>query len=247
MWPVLVVEGRSLVQYFDQLERIAIELAPTAPALRPGDQLPSHWRLQTIGAEVDRLDGEPLTPHQRKALIRWAQRRVATHCAKLPPKVEQRYIPFPLRPPAMQRPDERSTVPTLPPPQRRMTWRERLVNRRWQRIGRDVAERRAMPPVVTPREAELHAAALMRKSGISDARVTAYSGDGGIDVTSSSVVAQVKHQARPVGRPAVQQLHGAAVAQGKAGWFYSTSGYTPQAELFARQAGVRLLTITGFR
>ena len=65
--------------------------------------------------------------------------------------------------------------------------------------------------------------------GYDDAEVTGPGADGGVDVTSRRSVAQVKTETLPVGRPALQRLHGVAMADGKEGLFFSLSGYTSQA------------------
>jgi hypothetical protein len=57
--------------------------------------------------------------------------------------------------------------------------------------------------------AEVNAADWMRYWGFLDARVTQSGSDGGIDVRATGAVAQVKREAKAVGRPAVQNLVGA--------------------------------------
>ena len=52
--------------------------------------------------------------------------------------------------------------------------------------------------------------------------------------------AQVKFQARPIGRPSLQQFYGAAILQQKPALFFSSSGYTTQALEFADAAGMAL-------
>ncbi len=74
-------------------------------------------------------------------------------------------------------------------------------------------------------------------------RVRAGSHDGGIDVESHNTVAQVKRQTGTVGAPVVQQLHGAAQGEGKAGEVYTTSSYSRDAIRFARRVGVRLYVV----
>lgn len=94
--------------------------------------------------------------------------------------------------------------------------------------------------------AEHVAAGIMQKIGFSDAVKTVSSGDQGIDVRSSNTIAQVKWQAKPVGRPAVQQLGGAWLREQRL-WkrnskmfFFSKSGYTPQAVDYADAVGMVL-------
>jgi hypothetical protein len=67
--------------------------------------------------------------------------------------------------------------------------------------------------------------------------------DGGIDVESSTTVAQVKRQSSIVGAPAIRQLFGAAQHIGKRGEFYTTSGYSKDAINFARETGVALYIV----
>jgi len=81
----------------------------------------------------------------------------------------------------------------------------------------------------TPEDAERVTARWMRWMGYDDADVTRPGADGGIDVTSPRCVAQVKTETLPVGRPAIQRLHGVATGLGKEGLFFSLSGYTSQA------------------
>lgn len=88
--------------------------------------------------------------------------------------------------------------------------------------------------------AEHLAAAHLRSLGYQDAEVTAAGSDGGIDVRGEHVVAQVKHYLTgPVGSPAVQQLHGAAL--GAKAVFYARGGFTANAIAYADQADVALL------
>ncbi|MCK0441227.1 restriction endonuclease [Gordonia alkaliphila] len=87
-----------------------------------------------------------------------------------------------------------------------------------------------------------HVAAVIMRGGLGfpDARSTQRSNDGGLDVVATQGVAQVKWQSAKVGRPAVQNLVGAAHNRGGARLFFSGSGYSPQALKYAEQAGVEL-------
>ncbi|WP_329319345.1 MULTISPECIES: restriction endonuclease [unclassified Streptomyces] len=101
----------------------------------------------------------------------------------------------------------------------------------------------ARPPgrlIREARDAELVAVEWMRYLGFEDAVATPVGADGGIDVTSSRAVAQVKMEARPTGRPVVQQLHGVCVHEGKTGVFFSLAGYTSQARTWAETSGTVL-------
>ncbi|NHC47133.1 restriction endonuclease [Motilibacter aurantiacus] len=98
------------------------------------------------------------------------------------------------------------------------------------------------PPrlIRTARDAELNVAAWMRFWGFSDAQVMPVGPDAGIDVISSSAVAQVKMEGVPTGRPVVQQLHGVAQHAKRRGLLFSLAGYTEQARAWAEDAGVAL-------
>lgn len=89
-------------------------------------------------------------------------------------------------------------------------------------------------------QAEEFAAWHMRSLGFDDARTTNAGRDGGIDVRSQDAVAQVKHyETSAIGRPAVQQLRGAAH---EIPWalFYAQSGYSDLAVAYADQSRVAL-------
>lgn len=96
---------------------------------------------------------------------------------------------------------------------------------------------------VTWQQAEVAAAEWMRAHGCHGAKVTSGGPDGGIDVHSSRAVAQVKHQFGKVGRPAIQRLFAVAIAEGKVGLFFSTSGYTQAAQEWADKHGVGLFLL----
>lgn len=96
--------------------------------------------------------------------------------------------------------------------------------------------------VSTWQEAEAMAAQHMRSIGFPDAVVTGPGTDGGVDVISQAAIAQVKFHALPVGSPDVQRLKGAAHERETA-LFYSASGYTEAAKLYAEKAGIALFVI----
>ena len=84
------------------------------------------------------------------------------------------------------------------------------------------------------RTAETNAAAWMRHWGFDDAQVTPDGNDGGVDVRSSTAIAQVKREATDVGIEALQRLAGARLREHHLGLlFFSGSGYTRQAALYA--------------
>lgn len=79
--------------------------------------------------------------------------------------------------------------------------------------------------------------------GIADATVTQATGDGGIDVTSRTALAQVKRESKPTGRPALQNLYGArGPRDSRTLLFFSAAGYSKQALDYAEQVGMALFT-----
>ncbi|WP_405966117.1 restriction endonuclease [Streptomyces sp. NBC_00015] len=104
------------------------------------------------------------------------------------------------------------------------------------------------PQAIDWRACEHIAAEHLRALGIADAEVTPARGDAGIDVRSEIAIAQVKHQRTPVGRPALQNLVGAAGPAHRGEikplkFFYSTSGYAKPAVEYARVNDVILYVI----
>lgn len=95
-------------------------------------------------------------------------------------------------------------------------------------------------PIRTWSEAEALGLALMRALGFHDAVLTAAGADGGIDAASPSAVCQVKFHVASVGRPAVQQLHGAA--RGRTAIFLAPS-FTGAAQQWAAESNVALFTL----
>jgi len=89
-------------------------------------------------------------------------------------------------------------------------------------------------------DAEEVAAAWMRWFGYHDAAVTASGADGGVDVVSSAVIAQVKATMAPVSRPQVQQLAGIASVEQKVALFFSLTSFTREACDWADRAGMAL-------
>lgn len=98
--------------------------------------------------------------------------------------------------------------------------------------------RKRTAPIGTWQQAEAAACAWLRQMGFNDAKVTPTGKDAGVDVIARKVVAQVKWEAAPVGRPKLQQLHGAATHARKKGAFFSRSGYTAEARSWAETAGI---------
>jgi hypothetical protein len=83
----------------------------------------------------------------------------------------------------------------------------------------------------------------LRRCGFSDAEVTGSGADGGVDVDvrSDRLVAQVKAELRPVGRPVIQQIFGIASAEGRSAACFTLSGFTSEATDWANGNGVALL------
>ncbi len=86
----------------------------------------------------------------------------------------------------------------------------------------------------------------MTAMGFESVRLTPSGADGGLDVVGDGVAAQVKALGRPVGRPDVQKLVGAAHARPHR-LFFSSSGYTPHAVQYADIAGVALFLLDAHR
>jgi hypothetical protein len=95
-------------------------------------------------------------------------------------------------------------------------------------------------PVHDPAAAERFAAAVTVAMGFSDAMVTPAGPDGGLDVVGRDVAGQVKYQQRPVGRPEVQKLAGAA--SGRKAFFFSSGGYSAEAVDWAELHSVATFT-----
>lgn len=98
------------------------------------------------------------------------------------------------------------------------------------------------PRLPSWRRAEIAAVEAMISLGFHDSRLTPPGADHGLDIVSSTGVAQVKDVARPVGRPDVQRLVGANM-QRRSMLFFSTSGFTSQALDYGSEAGIRLFTL----
>ncbi|NES14598.1 MULTISPECIES: restriction endonuclease [Micromonospora] len=97
---------------------------------------------------------------------------------------------------------------------------------------------------VTPaawQQAEYLCASALRQFGFDDARITESGPDGGVDILGSTIAAQVKYTNRPVGRPLVQQLIGAA--GGSVTAFFSLAGFSAQATECAGEAAMALFVV----
>ncbi|MGC0364276.1 hypothetical protein ABH922_002260 [Rhodococcus sp. 27YEA15] len=101
-----------------------------------------------------------------------------------------------------------------------------------------------MAEMITPAEAEEFAASHMRKVGFEDACVTGRGSDGGVDVTSSGAVAQVKLHFKPTGRPDLQRLFGARAHEtSKAMLFYTFAGFSKAAVTYADSVEMALFRV----
>jgi hypothetical protein len=98
-------------------------------------------------------------------------------------------------------------------------------------------------PIHSWREAEAVACSWLREMGHRDAALTRTGTDAGVDIRGKKVVAQVKWQGAPTGRPTVQQLAGAAAHERKSGAFFSRAGYTREAVVWAERHGLALFSI----
>jgi Restriction endonuclease len=96
------------------------------------------------------------------------------------------------------------------------------------------------PYGVSPRGAELLVTDWMRHIGILDAYVTPEHADGGVDVSSATHLAQVKHYTGKVSVVELRELFGVAMARGKQGLFFTSNGYTADALTFAKMTNLPL-------
>jgi hypothetical protein len=87
----------------------------------------------------------------------------------------------------------------------------------------------------SPLEAEQACCQWLKYFGFVDSKLTKAGADGGVDIVSKEIVAQVKFKGVTTGRPEIQQLHGIAVHEGKRGFFFSLGGYTSSAIEFAEK------------
>lgn len=93
----------------------------------------------------------------------------------------------------------------------------------------------------TARQAEENVAAVMRRLGYSDADVTGVGPDAGVDVVSSTALAQVKWQGAVVGRPELQRLVGARGRDTKKSLlFFTASGFSQAAVDYAEDLEIAL-------
>lgn len=116
--------------------------------------------------------------------------------------------------------------------------RDRSV--RW--LNRPAPAPDPQPYGVSHEGAEHLVAAWMRHLGVRDARVTAFTRDGGIDVESNRFVAQVKNYVGSVSVKEVRELHGVAMAEGKYALLFTSGSVTEEGRAFAQRVGVALIS-----
>lgn len=97
-----------------------------------------------------------------------------------------------------------------------------------------------MALIRSARDAEEAARAWMVANGWSDATLTNDGADGGVDVHATGVVAQVKAEVRPIGRPPIQAIRGIAAYEDATALFFSIGGYTAEALAWGTDAGVAM-------
>jgi len=93
---------------------------------------------------------------------------------------------------------------------------------------------------VSHRGAEELSAGWMSFMGISRARVTAATGDGGIDIEADGYIAQVKNYSGTVGAAALRELAGVALTDGRKPMFFTSGKYSSGAIDFANKAAIAL-------
>lgn len=106
-----------------------------------------------------------------------------------------------------------------------------------------LARRLRRPRIRGWQDAEVAAARWLRKAGCRRVSLTGGSADGGIDVVTAEWAVQVKHTTKRVGRPAVQQLVGAALTLDRSPALFSTSGFSAPACAYAIEHHVALFEL----
>ena len=106
-----------------------------------------------------------------------------------------------------------------------------------------IVRRMRRPRIRNWRDAEAAAAHWLRKAGCRRVSLTGGSADGGIDVITAEWAVQVKHRTKRVGRPAVQQLVGAALTLERFPALFSTSGFSAPACVYADEHDVALFEL----
>lgn len=106
------------------------------------------------------------------------------------------------------------------------------------RLNRPATAPDPQPYGVSHEGAEHLSAAWMRHLGVLDAEVTAFSGDGGIDVDSLQFVAQVKNYTGAVPVEEIRALFGVATIEGKRAVLFTSGILTAAGAEFADRAGI---------
>lgn len=106
-----------------------------------------------------------------------------------------------------------------------------------------IAHRFRRPRIRDWQDAEIATARWLRRAGCRRVSLTGGSADGGIDVVTAAWAIQVKHTSKRVGRPAVQQLVGAALSLDRAPALFSTSGFSSPALEYAIDHDVALFEL----
>ncbi|MYR08961.1 hypothetical protein GTV32_22770 [Gordonia sp. SID5947] len=96
---------------------------------------------------------------------------------------------------------------------------------------------------MTWQQAERYVCGWMQNtSHYEDAQLTSPGADDGIDIVCDEAIAQVKHHQTAVGIAEVQRMLGIAAALNKQALFFSASGYTPKATIFAARYRIACYT-----
>lgn len=93
------------------------------------------------------------------------------------------------------------------------------------------------------RDAELAVARWLRRAGCRRVALTTAGADGGVDVVTAHWAVQVKHTTKRVGRPAVQQIVGAALSLDRRAAVFSSSGFSAPAIDYAAVHDVALFEL----
>jgi restriction system protein len=99
---------------------------------------------------------------------------------------------------------------------------------------------------MTPRDFEFYVAAFLQITREFKTQVTKASKDGGKDIIAydgkEKIYVEVKHWKGNVGRPAIQKLNGAMLADRvKRGYFITSSGFTKDALEYANKTNITLI------
>lgn len=110
-------------------------------------------------------------------------------------------------------------------------------------IGWRVYRWRRAPTIRDWQDAEHAAAVWLRRNGGRRVHLSGAGPDGGVDVITRDLAVQVKHIARRVGRPTLQQTVGAALTLDRAPVVFSTSGFSAPAVAYADEHDVAIFEL----